>query len=87
MALFVGFAPVSNPKVALAVVIDEPSTRNQGYYGGAVAAPVFSRVMGETLRLMNVPLDKPLEAPVMMKKSTVPAVKTVIAAPVTGEET
>jgi hypothetical protein len=43
--------------------------------------------MGETLRLMNVPLDKPLEAPVMMKKSTAPAVKTVIAAPVTGEET
>jgi len=54
--------------VALAVVIDEPSTRNNGYYGGAVSAPVFSRVMGETLRLMNVPLDKPLDAPVMMKK-------------------
>lgn len=87
MALFVGFAPVSNPKVALAVVIDEPSTRNQGYYGGAVAAPVFSRVMGETLRLMNVPLDKPLDAPVMMKKSSVPTVKAVIAAPITGEET
>ncbi len=87
MALFVGFAPVSHPKVALAVVIDEPSTRNNGYYGGAVAAPVFSKVMGEALRLMNVPLDKPLEAPVMMKKTTIAPVKTVTATPAIGDKT
>lgn len=61
MSLFVGFAPVSNPKVVMAVVIDNPS--KGGYYGGLVAAPVFSRVMAETLRLMNVPTDKPLEPP------------------------
>ena len=88
MALFVGFAPVSHPKIALAVVINEPSTRNNGYYGGAVSAPVFSRVMGEALRLMNVPLDKPLDAPVMMKASAKPSpVKTVTAAPIAGEKT
>jgi hypothetical protein len=45
----------------MAVVIDNPS--KGGYYGGLVAAPVFSRVMAETLRLMNVPTDKPLEPP------------------------
>jgi cell division protein FtsI (penicillin-binding protein 3) len=33
------------------------------YYGGTVSAPVFSRVMQESLRLMNVPLDKPLDTP------------------------
>ena len=93
MALFAGFAPVSHPKVALAVVIDEPSTRNNGYYGGAVSAPVFSRVMGETLRLMNVPLDKPLDAPVVMKKNTVSAPKpaatinTATVIPSVGEDT
>ena len=64
------------------------STRNNGYYGGAVSAPVFSRVMGEALRLMNVPLDKPLDAPVMMKASAKPSpVKTVTAAPIAGEKT
>ena len=61
MSLFVGFAPVTHPRVAMAVVIDNPS--KGGYYGGLVAAPVFSRVMAETLRLMNVPTDKPLDPP------------------------
>jgi cell division protein FtsI (penicillin-binding protein 3) len=45
----------------MAVVIDNPSKGS--YYGGLVAAPVFSRVMAEALRLMNVPTDKPLEPP------------------------
>ena len=61
MSLFVGFAPVTHPRVAMAVVIDNPS--KGGYYGGLVAAPVFSRVMAETLRLMNVPTDKSLDPP------------------------
>jgi len=39
------------------------------YYGGLVAAPVFSRIMAETMRLMNVPTDKPLDADV--SKTTV----------------
>ena len=53
---FVGLAPVSNPRVIVAVVINEPS--RLGYYGGAVAAPLFSKVMGAALRILNVPPDK-----------------------------
>jgi cell division protein FtsI (penicillin-binding protein 3) len=52
---FVGFAPVSNPRIIVAVMIDEPSA---GYhYGGQVAGPVFSSVTGNVLRAMNVPPD------------------------------
>ncbi len=54
-ALFVGMAPASDPRLVLAVVIDEP--RGREYYGGQVAAPVFSRVMGLALRLLGVPPD------------------------------
>lgn len=57
IASFVGMAPASNPKLIIAVMIDEPS--NGQYYGGAVAAPVFSSVMGATLRMMGVPQDAP----------------------------
>ena len=55
---FVGFAPASNPRLILAVMIDEPSDGR--YYGGEVAAPVFSRVMEGALRLKGVPPDAPL---------------------------
>jgi cell division protein FtsI (penicillin-binding protein 3) len=61
---FVGFAPVSSPRLVIAVMIDEPS--NGQYYGGAVAAPVFARVMEGSLRLTGVPHDapmKPIELP------------------------
>lgn len=57
---FVGFAPVSSPRLIAAVMIDEP--RAGHYYGGAVAAPVFSRVMGEALRLLSVVPDAPATA-------------------------
>lgn len=59
-ALFAGVAPVSNPRLAMIVVVENPQGR---YYGGLVAAPVFAKVMQESLRLMNVPLDKPLDVP------------------------
>lgn len=63
-ALFAGVAPVSDPRLAMVVVVENP----QGtYYGGTVSAPVFARVMQESLRLMNVPLDKPLDAPVIKR--------------------
>ena len=52
---FVGFAPVSNPRVIVAVMIDEPTAG--GYYGGTVAAPVFSAITANVLRSMNVPPD------------------------------
>ena len=45
---FVGMAPISNPRIIVAVMVDEPS--NGVYYGGAVAAPVFSQVVQQTLR-------------------------------------
>lgn len=56
-ALFVGIAPVSNPRIAMAVVVENPIGQ---YYGGLVSAPIFARVMQESLRLLNVPLDKAL---------------------------
>ena len=55
---FVGFAPASNPRVIVAVMIDEPSAGV--YYGGTVAAPVFSRVMADTLRLLSIAPDAPM---------------------------
>ena len=54
---FVGFAPVSDPRLIVAVMIDDP--RNGPYYGGLVAAPVFSSVMAGSLRLLAVPPDAP----------------------------
>ena len=54
-SLFAGFGPMSDPRYAIVVVIDEPS--KAGYFGGLVSAPVFSKVMSGTLRLMNVTPD------------------------------
>jgi cell division protein FtsI (penicillin-binding protein 3) len=60
VASFVGFAPVSDPRVVIAVMIDEPS--GGAYYGGQVAAPVFAQIAGATLRTLQVAPDGPLEA-------------------------
>ncbi|MDX5372230.1 MAG: penicillin-binding protein 2 [Pseudomonadaceae bacterium] len=54
-SMFAGFAPSSNPRIAMMVVIDEPS--KGGYFGGLVSAPVFSKVMAGSLRLMNITPD------------------------------
>jgi cell division protein FtsI (penicillin-binding protein 3) len=59
IASFVGFAPVSNPRLVVAIMINDPGGAN--YYGGEVAAPVFSRVMGASLHALNVPNDAPLD--------------------------
>lgn len=58
---FTGMAPIEKPRIIVAVMIDEPSAGQ--YFGGLVAAPVFSEVVQQTLRMMNVPPDlavKPL---------------------------
>jgi len=55
LALFAGLAPASDPRLAMVVMIDEP--RGEEYYGGAVAAPVFSRVMAGALRMLDIPPD------------------------------
>jgi len=52
---FVGLAPVESPRIVVAVMIDEPS--NGKYYGGDVAAPVFSQTVQQTLRLLGVQPD------------------------------
>lgn len=52
---FVGFAPASDPRLIIAVMVDEPSAGK--YYGGAVAAPVFSAVMSGALRTLAIPQD------------------------------
>jgi len=60
---FVGFAPVSNPRVVVAVTIDEPQAGV--YYGGKVAAPVFAAIVGSTLRILGVKPDAPFESAVV----------------------
>ncbi len=57
-AIFAGVAPIDKPVIAMAVVIDSP--QGQEYYGGEVAAPVFSRVVAESMRLLGVTPDAEL---------------------------
>lgn len=66
VASFVGLAPASNPRVVVAVMIDEPGKGK--YYAGDVAAPVFSKITGSVLRAMHVPPDAPLANLVMPLK-------------------
>ncbi len=63
-AIFAGMAPVENPRLIIAVMIDEPSAGQ--YYGGLVAAPVFSRVMAGALRILEVAPDKIETMPVLL---------------------
>ncbi len=69
VASFVGFAPASDPRLIVAVMIDEPS--NGKYYGGDVAAPVFAQVMAGSLRTLGVAPDAPLKPLVMTSAETV----------------
>jgi len=59
-SLYVGFAPVKESRYAVLVVINEavPKSGDKVAFGGKYAAPLFNKVMGETLRLMNVPVSK-----------------------------
>ena len=56
---FVGMAPASNPRLIVAVMLNDPTGKE--YYGGQVAAPAFSNVMGAALRQLDVPNDAPLD--------------------------
>ena len=67
---FVGIVPASNPRLIMAVMIDEPTTGE--YYGGTIAAPVFSAVMADTLRMLAVPQDSP-NTNVVINPETSPA--------------
>ena len=55
-AIFVGVAPISEPKIAVAVIVNEP--QGNEYYGGQVAAPIFSTIVSRTLRLIGATPDK-----------------------------
>jgi cell division protein FtsI (penicillin-binding protein 3) len=54
-SIFVGIAPASNPRLVIAVVLHDP--QGTQYYGGYTSGPIFSHIMGESLRLLNVPPD------------------------------
>ncbi|KAB0286140.1 penicillin-binding transpeptidase domain-containing protein [Vibrio fortis] len=56
IAITAGVAPVSDPRVSLVVVVNEP--QGDLYYGGSVAAPVFSEIMKGALQILNVPADE-----------------------------
>jgi len=71
VAVFAGFAPATRPRVAIVVVIDEPSAGI--YYGGEVAAPVFSAVMAGALRVLAVAPDTTLTPPTLLAHAPVEA--------------
>ena len=68
VATFVGFAPAQNPRVIVAVTVDEPTAN--GYYGGTVAGPVFKQVMSGSLNILGVSPTKPLKEAATVKVSS-----------------
>lgn len=65
---FVGMAPINNPRIVVAVMVDEPSDGK--YFGGDVAAPVFSQVVEQTLRSMGVQPDLEVKQQIVTQKLT-----------------
>ena len=64
---FAGFGPVSDPRIVVALSIDEPS--GEHYYGGRVAAPVFAEIMGRALRMLGAEPDAPVQSEVVAASS------------------
>jgi cell division protein FtsI (penicillin-binding protein 3) len=56
IAVFAGFAPATNPRLMVVVMVDDPE--GEYYYGGSVSAPIFSEIMSRSLRVLNIKLDK-----------------------------
>ena len=63
-AWFVGLAPIENPRIVVAVMVDEPS--NGKFYGGDVAAPVFSETVAQTLRMLGVQPDMAIKPQIVI---------------------
>ncbi len=61
IATFAGIAPISDPRLVIIIVIDDPKLGGLSYYAATAAAPVFSKVMAGSLRILDVPLDIPPE--------------------------
>jgi cell division protein FtsI (penicillin-binding protein 3) len=72
IASFAGIAPVNNPVIAVAVVIDDP--KGASYYGAAVSAPVFAQVAQQVLEYLGVPHDIDMRAPKTSKDKPAPMV-------------
>lgn len=68
LAVFAGLAPASNPRLVTVVMIDEPS--GEHYYGGLVAGPVFSKVVGGALRVLNIAPDDESTMPILLAGDT-----------------
>jgi cell division protein FtsI (penicillin-binding protein 3) len=69
VASFAGFAPVSNPAISVAVVIDTPTAGSDAqHYGGTVSAPVFAEVAQQVLEYLGVPHDQPLKTKKQMQQ-------------------
>jgi cell division protein FtsI (penicillin-binding protein 3) len=75
VASFIGFAPLPNPRVSVLVQIDEP---RGSIYGGEVAAPIFSRIVQETLLQLRVPPDQPTSVPQPEKAQTLASLEDFI---------
>ncbi len=67
-ASFVGMAPMPNPRIVVAVSVDEPTAGS--HFGGQVSGPVFSGVVGDTLRALNVPSNMPVKQMVVTDESS-----------------
>lgn len=80
-ASFVGMAPMPNPRVVVAVSVDEPTAGS--HFGGQVSGPVFSSIVGDTLRSLNVPPDMPVKQLVVSDDTAAPTGTAAPAAPAT----
>lgn len=68
LAAFVGMAPAKDPRLVMAVMVDDP--KGGDYYGGLIAGPVFSKVMSGALRVLNIPPDQEESMPVLLVKNS-----------------
>ncbi|GAB2907040.1 penicillin-binding protein 2 [Paraburkholderia jirisanensis] len=78
-ASFVGMAPMPNPRIVVAVSVDEPTAGS--HFGGQVSGPVFSSIVGDTLRSLNVPPDMPVKQMVVSDEINGAAVASAASGP------
>ncbi len=77
-AVFIGMLPAEHPRLVSLVMIDDPS--GDDYYGGAVSAPVFARVMAGAARLLQIPPDLPLQGSPLRTAAVAPVPALALAA-------
>ena len=77
-ASFIGMAPMPDPRIVVAVSVDEPTVG--GHFGGQVSGPVFSSIVGDTLRVLNVPPNMPV-TPLVVRDNPASDAAAAAAAP------